>query len=124
MDGFYLYHPDITTASYQHGSQCCSIANYETDEWKFDLDFALKQTLYVTCANPFDQNKFLILITDRLTNDKGIKKILRLNDNCRFDCKLVVIGIGAHYNREIDFLDHIHLDQPSDLFSTLKDKVF
>jgi len=91
-DVFYLYHPDIIESMTKVGQEVSSIANYESDGWEFDLNFALTQTLYVLDAEHFDFQKKLFLFTDRF-NPRPIQKVVKLRDKDMIDCDVVVFSI-------------------------------
>lgn len=97
-DGFYLYHPQILEAAYSQGEKTAALGNFETDGFKFDLGFAMKQTLYVTARG--DEEKVLLLVTDSfLAADlTSVKKVLLLNRKEDLGCKILVIGLGQRYD--------------------------
>lgn len=122
VDSFYLYHPEIVEAVTQLGEQVCAVGNYETDGWRFDLDYAFKQTLYVLEAVGEHDRKYLIYITDRFQNSVPVEKAFFINRKDRIDCHFVMIGVGALYNMNV--LNELsekyngsfyHIDHPSEL---------
>lgn len=126
-DGFYLFHPELSEPFYNRGEHICMIANYETDGFKFDLGYALKQTLYVVGAQDPDMKKSLCLITDRLTakDTFQINHLATLNEKDDLGCQIIVIGIGGKYNKENLFescqgkVFCIHTDDPLQVNSIL-----
>jgi hypothetical protein len=93
-DVFYLYHPEIIESMIKNGEKVSSVSNYETDGWQFDLNYALKQTLYVIGAEDPDADRMVILITDRLEEIAPLKKFVTINKKDDYDCDLLVIPIG------------------------------
>lgn len=126
-DGFYLYHPQLVDVLFKRGEQVSMVANYETDGYKFDLMFALKQTLYVVASEDADSHKTVCLVTDRF--EKGqvsyIKKLQSLNNKDSLDCSILVIGVGTGYDKESlqeackDIATYYHNDNPSQINSEL-----
>jgi hypothetical protein len=102
QDGFYLYHPQCLDIAYSRGVKTAALGNYETDGFKFDLGFAMKQTLYVT-ANSFDPDvhKIVLLVTDSFlsTDLPSVKKVVVLNEKEDLGCKVLVIGVGDKYDK-------------------------
>lgn len=98
-DGFYLYHPQLLDSVYNSGEKTAVLGNYETDGFKFDLGFALKQSLYVAARG--DEEKVLILVTDSfLASDlMSLKKVMVLNRKEALDCKVLVVGVGEKYDK-------------------------
>lgn len=118
-DGFYLYHPKITETVTSHGDQVAAVGNYNTDGWKFNLQNAVRQTLYVLMAEPLTYRKYLIFITDRITEDKALEKALHINDKEIIDCHFIFIGVGNFYDKnilnkyqELENVDVFHLESP------------
>jgi hypothetical protein len=130
VDALYLYHPSLIETLHHHGDQISAIGNYETDGWKFNVEIALKQALYVIASEDDDLKKYLVLITDRLDSRSPIDKALFINKKDRIDCHLVVVGIGDRYNKKLieqalqdTGATHIHLPHPSQLSEAfLKEK--
>jgi hypothetical protein len=117
-DTFYLYHPELTDLMNRHGDRTCAIDNYETDGWKIDLVLALKQTLFALSPDQFVDNKTLILITDRLQDDKALRKVSLLNEQYDFVRGILVVGIGEFYNQtacECPGVGYRHLEDASEL---------
>jgi hypothetical protein len=126
LDSLYLYHPDIVDPTDKYGLQVHMLNSYDSDGWAFNLNFALKQTLYSLALQDFDMRKYLILVTDRITNIQPIQTIQRLNDKDGVEAQVIVIGIGDIYNKSLvsDFaktslVTHIHLSHHSELSAQL-----
>jgi|LakMenE01Jun11ns_1017448.scaffolds.fasta_scaffold9912150_2 hypothetical protein len=100
-DSFYLYHPEITEMVTTHGDQVCAIGNYNTDGWKFNMQNAFRQTLYVLLAEPLTSKKYLFFITDRITEKQSIEKALHINDKELIDCNFFLVGVGDHYDHQV-----------------------
>lgn len=100
-DIMYLYHPDIIDTVNRVGAQVAMISNYSTDGWKFDLNLALRQTLFVIASEPHD-TKTLLLITDRLADPKVLYKLASINEKDMLDCRLVCLDIGNHLSDSTD----------------------
>lgn len=122
IDVLYLYHPDVVDPVDKHGEQRAIINNYQSDGWAFNIDLALRQTLYAIALQDFDMKRYLVLITDRINNIQPLETILKLNNKDRVDARVIVIGIGDFY-AETNLLSlrndpaflHIHLDHPSEI---------
>lgn len=122
LDAFYLYQPNAIKTSNLHGEQVSAVGNYETDGWKFSLLNALKYAVYVIQAEEMVHRKYVILITDRITESTPIEKAMKLSKKEMLDAHFIIIGIGEHYNSmalkqletEADFT-YIHLQHPSEL---------
>jgi hypothetical protein len=101
-DGFYLYHPQLLDAVYSQGEKTAALGNFETDGFKFDLGFALKQTLYVAARGDDYTDKVLILVTDSfLPSDLlSVKKVVVLNEKESLECKVLVVGVGNKYDKD------------------------
>jgi hypothetical protein len=130
-DYFYLYHPETVEALIKNGEEVSAVSNYETDGWQFNLNYALKQTLYVIGAEDPDCDRTILLITDRMENVLAVKKSLMINDKDGYECSFLVVGIGLKYNRdkieelenENDSLTHLHLDNSLFLAEALKTEI-
>jgi len=100
-DIFYLFHPEIVETMTRIGQQVGAVSNFETDGWKFNINYALQQTLYVLDAENEGFQKYLVLITDRF--DPGpIHRLAKIQEREMIDCKLVVLSIGDAPIHEID----------------------
>lgn len=124
-DILYLYHPEVMEPTIYPGAQVASISNYETDGWEIDLELALKQSLFVIEAEDEGCPKYLVLITDRATNSRPLKKVCSINKRDDIGSKILVIGIGDRYRPSVvDGLDltYRHLDSPQDLSNVLKEE--
>jgi hypothetical protein len=123
-DILYLFHPDIWDPVDTRGEQIAAIANFDTDGWKYDLGYALRQTLYILGNEDDDFRKILVLVTDQLDSDTALRQVATLNKNEMIDCELVVLGIGDRYNHDlvIDPWTHI-LSSPVNLSSALKESL-
>jgi hypothetical protein len=101
-DGFYLYHPQVLEPVYSQGEKTAALGNFETDGFKFDLSFAMKQTMYVAAQGSDYINKLLILVTDSFlaTDLPSIKKVVVLNEKEALWCKVLVVGVGNKYDKE------------------------
>ena len=78
-DSLYLYNPQSTESVVFQGEQVFAIGNHNSDGWKFNLNFALRQTLYVLMAEDQTNRKYVILITDRIDNSFNIEKYIKIN---------------------------------------------
>jgi hypothetical protein len=102
-DGFYLYHPQVLEPVYSQGEKTAALGNFETDGYKFDLGFALKQSLYVAARNGDSYiDKVLLLVTDSFvsTDLPSVKKVVVLNEKEDLECKVLVVGIGNRYDAD------------------------
>lgn len=111
-DGMYLYHPEVFDVLYKRGEKISTLANFETDGFKFDLTNAIKQTLFILCGEDEDSSKTILVITDRFgeENKFGIRKFLSMNEKDYLGCRLCVIGIGNRYNRKaLESMGGFHL---------------
>lgn len=119
QDGFYLYHPEVTESVISHGEAVGAISNYETDGWQFNLSYALLQTLYVLDADSLTNRKYLVLVTDRLTDVKPLVELLRTNERDDIRCEVYVILIGDRCRFTlVDDLCPLHytrINDPSDI---------
>lgn len=118
-DLFYLYHPEIVELMEQSGEQVAAIANYESDGYRFQLDYALKQTLYVLETEE-DADKKLLLITDRFTSKQksAVESVAAINRRDDIGCDVWAVAIGGtcdleslalHVNRLITTPNAAHL---------------
>ena len=129
IDAFYLYHPELVDVCFVNGEAISAVGNYETDGWLFNLETALKQTLYVLETR--DLERYLFLITDRLSDIKPVEKALFLNEKEMIDCHFIVLGIGQQYNRlslesqSSDLLTFRHIDEISkeEIYGTHKSEL-
>lgn len=120
-DIVYVYHPEVIEPTIFIGTQVASIQNYETDGWNFDLNFALKQTLYILAVET-NLDKIFLYFTDRMKNASVFKRLLALDKKEDVGCRFVIVGIGNHYNRkDIEELPvtFLHVDD----VVTLKDQL-
>jgi hypothetical protein len=114
---FYLFHPDIIDVSTHKGEQIASISNYETDGFRFDLSFALKQTLYVIAAE-VDFIKRIWLFTNRVSTKEIplLKKINNMNSRMDLNCELTIFVIGNGFDKSVLSMDgykSYHIDDVS-----------
>lgn len=122
-DSMYLYHQDLIESCTKHGEQVFAIGNHNADGYAINLNFALKQTLYVLMAEDATFEKFVILITDRVDNSQALKKAIFLNKKEMINCHFFFIGIGNFYDKSVlkeianasEDVTYIHLDDPNDL---------
>lgn len=121
-DDLYLYHPEIVESVALHGEQVCSVGNYDTDGWKFNMSWAFRQTLYVLMSEDLTHRKYLFFITDRFDEPHNIEKAFQINEKEMIDCNFVFIGIGKNYNKkyfeEISKKSNVkfyHLQEPENL---------
>ena len=121
-DIMYLYHPDIIEPSNRVGAQVATISNYRTDGWKFDLGYALKQTLFIISAESYE-SKSLLLITDRLDDPAILKKISSLNKKDMLGCNLICVDVGCHLP-DVDFAKIVHVPDSSQLVDSFKEIVY
>lgn len=120
LDGFYLYRPQSFDLFTSHGEQVASVCNYDNKGWQFSLSFALKQTMFVLKDEHYTNRKYLILITDRLSDLSSIKKYIQINKKDNVEAKFVIIGIGDKYNADLirqlsNDVVYIHLNDPNEL---------
>lgn len=123
-DLFYLYHPEVTETLYRRGEQVSAISNYETDGWKFDLEYALKQTLYVVTAEDVDYHKLICVISNRDRNvDHLFKKALVLNqkDDCGCSFLHIAMGSASASKLEDSRFTSVYLDDPDLIMSVIKE---
>jgi hypothetical protein len=126
-DSLYLYHPELTEASIKHGEQVFAIGNYDTDGWKMNLNFALKQTLYVLLGEDYTFSKYLILVTDRIDNEKSLIKAFDINQKENINCNFIIVGIGKFYDTNAlkrfsdsaSNVNYIHLNDAEELTDKL-----
>lgn len=125
-DSFYLYHPQITETVSTHGEQVGAIGNYNSDGWKFNVQYAFKQSLYVLMAEPLTYRKYVFFITDRITDKKAIDKAIHINEKEMIDSHFFLIGVGNQYDKKciIDFngstnITCFHLNEPAELEASL-----
>lgn len=100
VDCFYLYRVNDTQVCYDRGQQIASIGNYESDGWAFNIENALKQTLYVLQTESCD-DRFLLLFTNRLRDLRPLQKIVTINSRSDEQCHIVLVGIGQEYNADL-----------------------
>lgn len=122
VDLLYLYDPNRTKAVLDRGPQTAMIGNYETDGYSFDLNYAIKLTLYVMANEDWDMRRYLFLITDRLKDVRCLEKAKSLNQRDRIDAKFLTIGISDQYDRTLledtaasGLVTHIHINNLSEL---------
>jgi hypothetical protein len=126
LDVLYLYHPDLVDPVNRHGEQTHHISNYDTDGWLFNMNFALKQTLYALGMQECDLRRYLVLITDRMFDIRPLELVIQLNDKDMLDAQLILVGIGDHYDQPAfaalakeGKAIHIHLNSASELIQQL-----
>jgi hypothetical protein len=115
-DMMYLYHPEIIEVEDKVGAHVGAISNYKTDGWKFDVNMALQQTLFVISGVPCEK-RTVILITDRLSDVAPLKRIWSFNKKDDLGCRIVCVDIGSHLP-DVDFLEVFHVFDSSDLFDS------
>lgn len=126
-DVFYLYHPEAIDRQFTEGTRVGVLGNYDTDGAKFDLMMAMKQTLFIVASGDPDGERSLCLFTDRLNQDRiaALKRAIRINEKEGYEVRLIVVGIGDNYDRELvaetcgDKAIFIHVDAPADISSSL-----
>jgi len=121
-DVMYLYHPDVVDTVNRVGAQVAAVSNYKTDGWKFDLGLALRQTLFILAAEPYEE-KILLLVTDRLSNVAVLKKISALNEKDNLGCRLVCVDIGSNLP-DVSFVNITHVADSSDLLDLFKEIIY
>lgn len=121
-DIMYLYHPEVSHTFNRVGAQVAAISNYHTDGWKFQLSFALKQTLFVLAAEPYD-DKTLVIITDRMSDTKELKMVNNFNTKDMLGCKVLCIDIGNHLP-QCDFARVVSVDDSSQLLGSIKEIIY
>ena len=117
-DIVYLWQEDVIRTD-TTGAAVASISNYKSEGWNFDLQFSLRQMLYILSAEPHEI-KTLLLISDRLSDLKSINNISKLNDKDRLDCNLICFDIGNHLP-DASFAKIIHVLDSSQLTDSLKE---
>jgi hypothetical protein len=129
VDAMYLYHPDLLEILIRQGDQTSAINNYETDGRMFNVENALKQTIYVIGSQKYISRKYLILVTDRLVSERSLEKIVLVNKRFMIDAEIVVVGVGDHYDREMvsrmalaGGFEHFHFDNSRQLCDITKEK--
>lgn len=98
FDSFYLYHKDLIDSITLRGDQISAVGNYETDGWKFNLNNAFRQTMYVLMGEELTFKKYFFYFTDRILSTEHIEKALKINDNHMVDVHFIFIGIGNYYD--------------------------
>ena len=121
-DVMYLYHPEIIETVNRIGSQVAAVSNYQTDGWKFDLGLALRQTLFILAAEPYEK-KILFLITDRLSETNSLKRIAFLNDKDMLGCRLVCVDIGCNLP-DVTFAKIVHIPDSGNLMGCFKEVIY
>lgn len=116
-DIMYLYHPDIIDVEDHVGAHVGAVANYTTDGWKFELNFALQQTLFIVAAVPCE-TKTVILITDRLSETKPLKRVSSFNTKDGLGCRIICVDIGCRLP-DVEYADIFHIPDSSQLTSDL-----
>lgn len=126
VDMMYLYHPKIFELVSNQGDQTSSINNYDSDGYKFNLEIALKQTMYLLHGQYFDIRKYLIFITDRVVDSYPIEKFFLINKKYLLGVHLIIVGIGEFYDKSMieklvigQDATHIHINHPSELLKRL-----
>jgi len=114
-DVMYLYHPEIIQADNRVGAHVGAISNYKTDGWIFDVSMALQQTLYVIASVPCEKRS-VILVTDRLSDTKILKRTSLFNTKDDLGCRIVCVDIGCHLP-DADHTDIFHISDSSQLNS-------
>lgn len=104
-DMFYLYHEEVVKVAEKRGEQVHAVANYKTDGYLFDLNYAMKQTLYVVAAEDEELEKAIVLVTDRMSSqaEQAIKKVCMLNERDYLNCKILVCNIGDNFEATFDY---------------------
>lgn len=109
-DLFYLYHEQVVDVAERRGEQVHAVASYQTDGFSFDINYALKQSLYVAGAEDYDVDKAVVLITDRMSKStvNALNKICMLNEKDGLECEIFVFNVGANFDieEECDFVLH------------------
>lgn len=126
-DLFYLYEPSAIELVELVGERVSLVANYEADGWKFNLNYALKQTLYVLESADWDYRKILIFVSDRFQEaDKlALMNAANLNEKESLGCDILAIGIGASYSRSALSVSprYLHLPSPLHLADILQEEI-
>lgn len=119
-DLFYLFHPDILEPVETVGAMVGIVSNYETDGWLYDVSYALMQTFLVVASEDEDYERALLFITDRIQDESPVRRLLKMEERSQSDCKFIFVGIGSQYKQKVfDDIPFYHLDDPSNLASTL-----
>ena len=121
-DSLYLYNPQSTESVVFQGEQVFAIGNHNSDGWKFNLNFALRQTLYVLMAEDQTNRKYVILITDRIDNSFNIEKYIKINYKEMIYSNFIIICVGENFDKKVleKFNEHseityLHINQPDEL---------
>lgn len=122
-DLFYLYHPDIIDVLTNIGEQVSAVSNYNTDGWKFDMEYALKQTLYVVGAEDIDSPKLICVISNRSRDPWLYKKMIKINKKDDFGCNILHIALGQIDEVEIEdpSFFSVKLEDPTDISEVIKE---
>lgn len=122
-DAFYLYHPDIIETMHKIGEHVGAVSNFETDGWKFHLNYALEQTLYVVDAEG-DFEKMLVLFTDRF-NSTPLVRLAKIKERHEIDCEVYVfcIGEGDPHIMSLNEINFVSVKDVKNLSSDLKENL-
>ena len=123
-DGFYVDQTN-SKVSYTCGAQVAVLGNFETDGFRKDLGYSLRETLFVVSSEEDDFEKTVILISDRLSDSDlpALKKLFALNKKNDNSCQLVVIGLTTDCKKlTLDGVKFLHFDEITafkDIYKTL-----
>lgn len=122
-DQMYLYHPQIIEMLFKLGDQVGAIGNYNTDGWKFDLEYALKQTLYVVGSEDIDSPKLVCVISNRQRDEWLYKKLMKINEKDNYCCNIlhIALGVAEEFSIEDKRFNSIKLDDPEMILNTIKE---
>lgn len=94
---FYDYN---NTKCLNRGKFLSAISGHEP--FNLELEFAMKQTLYVVSGTEADNDKFIIYISDRYSkeNEFALRKVVQLNKKDCLGCYFIFCGFGDQYDKE------------------------
>lgn len=126
-DSLYLYQSEQIQILRDQGNQVATLSNF--DNYSFNLNHALQQTLYIVAAEELDVEKNVCLITDRFgSGQQGVlQSLFEINEKDKFDCRFYIIGIGDRYRRILlndickSHANFAALDSPDQLTKTFQD---
>lgn len=121
-DVFYLYHPEIIEPTYKVGEHISAISNFETDGWKFRLNYALEQTFYVLNAEDQSFEKYLVLFTDRF-DSQPLERLAKIKEREGDNCEIFVFsfGHGNSHAMSLNGINFVLINDLKNLSETIKD---
>lgn len=121
-DSLYIYDPfDPEPMSHiDHATQTNKLMEYNC-EVTFNLYYAIKQSVYLFLAEDYIYDKYIIIFSDRIKENKFIKKGLRFNNKELAEANFLLITFGSKNNledineiKELNF-SHIHFEDVNDI---------